>query len=312
MEKREPEGTSMKHEQAISDLASTRDGAKIVSTDKNGIIKVWDIFESHQLITEWTHLELESYPKITLSPDDGLAAVGQGTIGIYSLEGRRVDHSVKIATYLGSFSFSPDGDKIACSTCDNDIRVYNVKNGELILGPLQGHKQCIRRVLWSRDGSRIFSASYDQTIRYWDSVTGEQIGQPWMGHTDYMRSLSLSPDGSILASTSFDQTVRFWDTTTGHPIGQRLPHDQHITTANFLPSGESVVSAGWDGRVYLWQVPWLNATKHHVMSLLVSWHCCYYRACLIANVWCNANVSNITITTSYIPTKITGGPLLCI
>ena len=75
--------------------------------------------------------------------------------------------------------------------------------------------------------------------------------------TPTLYSLSFSPDGSILASTSFDHTVCFWDEATGDPIRQHLQHDQ-VSNVRFSPSGESVASAGWDGKLYLWQVPWLK------------------------------------------------------
>ena len=163
-------------------------------------------------------------------------------------------------------SFSPDGNKLACGT-DDDIRVYDVDSGTLVLTsvPLMGHRQWVRVVLWSRDGSRLFSGSTDRTIRGWNSETGEQIGQAWTGHEDSVLSLSLSPDGSILTSASSDHTVRFWDSATGDPIGRHLQHD-NVRTIRFSPSGESVASIGWDGKVYLWRVPWLNSIKDWVST----------------------------------------------
>ena len=255
------EGTPMEHESGITGLAVTQDGTKIISGDEDGKIKVWDV-QSHKLVKEWTHSE--TYPGIAISPDDRLIAVGGLVVAIYTMDGRQANHSVKGDEEVWSMAFSPDGKKLACSAYDN-IRVYDVDTGELILSPLKGHR--VASVLWPRDGSRLF-CSDDKTIRCWNSITGEQIERPWEGHTDSICSLSLSPHGSILASASWDKTVRFWDATTGNPTGQHLQHDDAVTTVCFSPSGEFVASAGWDGKIYLWRVPWLDSVENRVRTLI--------------------------------------------
>ena len=266
----EEEGTSIEHESQICGLAVTRDGKNIVSVGGDGKIKVWDV-KSHELVEEWTHPE--SWPEIAISLDDRLIAVGAWTVAIYTMEGRQVNHPIKVGDRMSSLCFSPDGTKVACGTRDGS-RVHDVDGGKLLLGLLQG--DWIRDVLWSRDGNRLFSSSDDKTIRCWNSETGEQIGHPWTGHKDSIRSLSLSPDGSILASASFDQTVRFWNATTGNPIKQHLQHDGQVNAVRFSPSGESVASAGWDGKVYLWRLNSMNL-KDWVIPPFMFWH--WYLPC---------------------------------
>ena len=258
LESGEQEGTSMwpVHERGICGLAVTGDGTNIASSDFGGTVKVWDV-ESHELVREWTHPE--SCLQIAISPDDQLIAVGAWMVAVYSMEGRQVGHSIDVGWAVYSMSFSPDGTKLACGTVCV-IHVYDVATGTLIL---ECHHDWVLDVVWSCDGSRLFSGSTDRTIRCWNSDTGETIGHPWTGHQNSILSLSLSPDGSILASSSSDHTVRFWDATTGDPIGQHLQHDK-VSTVRFSPSGESVASAGWDGKLYVWRVPWLNSVKDPV------------------------------------------------
>jgi WD40 repeat protein len=263
LEEEEEEGTSMEQESGIRGLAVTRDGTNIISCDVDGKIKVWDV-GSHEIVKEWTHPE--RCPEMAISPDDRLVAVGDLSVAIYTMEGRQVNDSIEADKVVWSMCFSPDGKKLARGTRD-DIRVYDVDSGTLILGPLRGHRRSVSCVLWSRDGSKLFSASNDNTIRCWNSDTGEQIGHSWTGHTNNILSLSLSPDGSILASASWDKTVRFWDPTTGNPIGQHLQHDKAVYEVRFSPSGKFVVSVG-GGNIYLWQVPWLNSAENRVRTLI--------------------------------------------
>ena len=106
-------------------------------------------------------------------------------------------------------SFSPDGTKLACGT-DNDIRVYDVDTGTLVLGPLWGHQGWVFDLLWSHDGNKLFSGSTDRTIRGWNSDTGEQIGQ-------------VTPTGYALSSSpQMNRSLRARPWTTPFVSGMRL------------------------------------------------------------------------------------------
>ena len=186
-----------------------------------------------------------------------------GAPAVYTMEGSLV---IKLEDDVWSVAFSPDGKKLACGTRDGNILIYDVKNGTLILGPLKGHESLVSSVLWSRDGSRLFTALWDEAICGWSSDMGEQIEQPWTGHTHWICSLSLSPDGSVLASVSLDKTVRFWDSTSGHLIGQHLQHDHPFFAIGLSPSCEFIASAGQDGNLYVWPMPWLNSINNLVTT----------------------------------------------
>ncbi|KAF8553449.1 WD40 repeat-like protein [Imleria badia] len=265
LESGKQEGTSMEHENKVDSLAVTRDGTKIVSSDEDGSIKMWNV-ESHELVQNWKAHSTISHA-LAISPDDRLVAVCNWTLGIYSMAGRQVNRAIEVGGLILSVAFSPDGNKLACGTlCD--IRIYEVSSGALMFGPLNGHKDMIWCVLWSPDGSRLFSASQDKTIRCWDSEIGRPIEYPWTGHTDKIYFLSLSPDGSILASASEDRTIRFWDAATGNPIrvGRHLDRVDAVTAVCFSPSGEFVASAGRQGMIYLWRVPWLHSIENQAIQ----------------------------------------------
>ena len=246
LESGKQEGVQMKHEGHVTKLTATRDGTKIISSGWSGKIKVWDV-KSHELVKEWTYWR--TYPKISISPDDRLMAVGSWDVDIWTMEGRHI-HSIKVGSSIWSLCFSPDGSKLACGT-GYGTQMYDVASGMLILGPLDGGG--VTDMVWSRDGSRLFSCSHS-TIRCWNSDTGQQIGHPWTGHTAVIHSLSLSPDGTILASVSWDKTARFWNTTTGDPVGQHPHRCDAVNAVCFSPCGEFVATAGWGTYIYICRV----------------------------------------------------------
>jgi WD40 repeat protein len=65
-------------------------------------------------------------------------------------------------------AFSPDSNFIA-STHGLAIRIWNVRNGDLVRGPWDGHTKRLTHLTFSPDGSTLASSSSDGTIRLWDT-----------------------------------------------------------------------------------------------------------------------------------------------
>ncbi|KAF9222319.1 WD40 repeat-like protein, partial [Gyrodon lividus] len=182
-----------------------------------------------------------------------------GLVRIWNVEdGEQEGMSMKHDGYVLCLAVTRDGKRILSGGYDHQMKVWSwhPSSGELLLGPIKGHKDYVNCVLWSLDGCRLFSASDDRSIRCWNSETGEPIGQPWTGHTYWVISLSLSPDGTRLASASHDHTVRLWDAQSGEPIEQPLQHDHWLRAVTFSPTGEFVACGGDDKKVSIWRVPW--------------------------------------------------------
>ena len=55
------------------------------------------------------------------------------------------------------------------------VRLWNSTTGDLILGPLRGHKYAINSAAYSPDGKHIITGSSDRTLKLWDSATGEIV-----------------------------------------------------------------------------------------------------------------------------------------
>ncbi|KIK96309.1 hypothetical protein PAXRUDRAFT_826106 [Paxillus rubicundulus Ve08.2h10] len=260
----EQEGSSMEHDGWIEGLAVTKDEKRILGGGNGKALRIWDV-ETQQLIEEWDGDT--TIRSIAVSPDGDLVASGHelGKITVREMDGGRVKYSLQAGSGgVYALCFSPDGTKLACGD-DQAIRVFDLENGNLILGPSKDHARRISFIVWSLDATQFFAASWDMTIRRWDSETGEEIGKPWTGHTSEVTSISLSPDGTKLASVSLDHTVRFWATDSGDLIGKLLYHDheQRIWAVTFSPSGEFVACGGSDQKVSIWRVPWWDDSKEH-------------------------------------------------
>ncbi|CAG7850025.1 SubName: Full=Uncharacterized protein {ECO:0000313/EMBL:CCA71170.1} [Serendipita indica DSM 11827] len=87
-------------------------------------------------------------------------------------------------------AFSPDGSRVASSSLDKTIRLWDANTGEQVGESLQGHSDKVWAVAFSPDGSRVVSGSLDKTIQLWAADTGEQVGEPLQGHSGSVNAVA--------------------------------------------------------------------------------------------------------------------------
>ncbi|KAG9091757.1 hypothetical protein FS749_016304 [Ceratobasidium sp. UAMH 11750] len=136
---------------------------------------------------------------------------------------------------VASLAYSLDGARIASSSDDNTIRIWDARTGQSVGQPLQGHTNSVHSVAYSPDGAFIVSGSIDNTIRIWEAHTGQSVGQPLQRHTNLVRSVAYSPDGAYIVSGSYDKTIRIWDVQSCAVMGDISESGDTSTQPN-IPS----------------------------------------------------------------------------
>ena len=53
-------------------------------------------------------------------------------------------------------------------------------------------------------------------------------------------------------TASEDKTARLWDAASGKPIGEPMKHEDTVSSAQFSPDGQRVVTASGDKTARLW------------------------------------------------------------
>ncbi|KAF8733634.1 WD40 repeat-like protein, partial [Rhizoctonia solani] len=147
------------------------------------------------------------------------------TQGLLHLQGSVIDKSqtALLATWSqwmspNSLAFSPGGSRLAVGFDGGTVHVLYDHNGDVALGPLEGHTGQVSCVAFSPDGSLLVSGSEDGTIFVRDAQTGNLIYDPIRGHESVVTSVCFSPNGKYLLSGSDDQTTRMWDSGNGSLI----------------------------------------------------------------------------------------------
>ena len=108
--------------------------------------------------------------------------------------------------------FNPDGTRIASSSNDHTIRLWEAATGRH-LWTLSGHGGTPFGLSFSPDGTRLASSSTEQTVKIWDVATGLEL-QSLVGHKFWAHDVAFSADGQHLASAGYDGSVRVWHAPT--------------------------------------------------------------------------------------------------
>jgi hypothetical protein len=111
-------------------------------------------------------------------------------------------------------AFSPDGDTLASSGWDNDLRLWDVKTGEALrVLPSEGGPARVRTLTFSPDGSTLVSSGTpDEGYTFWDLRKARAWGRVPADHLcDYLR---YTADGRVLAAV-FGMARSFWLVTPG-------------------------------------------------------------------------------------------------
>ncbi|MCY2990006.1 MAG: protein kinase, partial [Planctomycetota bacterium] len=188
---------------------------------------------------------------------------------------------------------SPDGRQLATGDVTGVVRLWDVADGRL-LQEQQGHRATITSFAFSPDGEVLLSGSNDGTVVPW-SIGGSvellaqatmvrrpqlvtlarvlvedglaQLSATLRGET-HTRLIPLQPvpqDGPVV-SVGFDSSGERWLAATqdgrvsvfadlGVPASLTFRHAAQVRKSLFGPDDSSILAAGFDGIVRVWNVP---------------------------------------------------------
>jgi WD40 repeat protein len=150
-------------------------------------------------------------------------------------------------------AFSPDGQRLAWSTQDGLIYLWDVP-GQKIIETLENPSTTfIYSIAFSPDGNTLATAGADNYVVLWDVTPGQpaRITQPRLFAKNIVHSISYNRDGSQLALASGSQ-IQIWDTALRRHIITLKGHNDTVNSVSWSPDGSRLASGGDDSRVWIW------------------------------------------------------------
>jgi WD40 repeat protein len=169
--------------------------------------------------------------------------------------------SVDLVGHAGQITgaaWAPGGDRVATSSEDGTVRVWDARSGEIIR-KLEGHSGPVNDVAWSPDGEFIASAGDDAKVRVWRAADGFPV-MALEGHNGPVRGVAWSPQRSSPLLLSYrdrqneEDASRIWNVETRQQVMALTGNDgSNVHEAYWNATGDYIAAITDRYEVYLWR-----------------------------------------------------------
>ncbi|MGQ0672089.1 MAG: protein kinase domain-containing protein [Hyphomicrobium sp.] len=240
------------HTGPVSALAYSSDGRTLVTSGKDGSLKVWNINGSSLIRT----IELDDGPatSLALSGPEVLTGHANGQVVLWNYErAEKVAAFKRSEAEVWSLTYAGGSNRFAAAGPDGKVAIWDTAQVSAPLQIMDAHESIASAVAFGRSerGPLLASGGADKQVKLWNLDTFDSVRR-YRGHGDYLTALTFSADGKMLASASLDGAIRIWSTASNRTLRRLTGHKGKVGSLAFSPAGDALVSAGEDGQVRIW------------------------------------------------------------
>jgi serine/threonine protein kinase/WD40 repeat protein len=175
-------------------LAFHGDGRRLAIGHGDGTISVYDL----QTGKCQGRLEIGGVPNaLAFHPRNGQLAVAcYVDIRLFDVDtGKKLAslRDAKIGSWQYCLAWHPDGRRLAATSDDRKIHIWDTETATEAMPPLEGHNGGGIRMAFNHAGDRLLSAGWDSQTRLWDTVTGRMLLTMFGSY-----AFQFSPDDSFM------------------------------------------------------------------------------------------------------------------
>jgi eukaryotic-like serine/threonine-protein kinase len=212
---------------SIRAAAVNASGTQIVTGDRMGMVRIWD-----------------------LTMDDG------------KVESDLALKTEKFGGVINAVAFDADDMTVAVATTNRRAYLWEINTGKR-RPPLEGHKGPVYGIAFSSDGKTVATVSWDHTIKLWDKKTGEMIGEIPDAHDEGIWAVTFSSCGGRLATAGQEGLVKIWDVPSRTEVSRFSRHLGTVHAVRYEPNCYTLYSGGRDGTVRVWNTQTAESGGKH-------------------------------------------------
>jgi len=250
----------------IIEIAFSPDGKWLVSANRRGeegsgfgsSLELW-------LGPDWMPMGIlygapRALSTVAFSPDSKLFFTAyaspeyqDNSVDFWNTASWRITDTLMTGTVL-QIAISPNNKLLAVSPNRYAIKIRDMEGDEWLYNFHTSFTGAVNTMTFSPDGRTLATGHYDGLIRLWDMNTGQKIREIETGSV--VQSLAFNRDGRLLASGgSFeDSRIRIWDIVNANMLRELTGHENGIDHLVFSPNDQYLVSASYDGSIWMWGI----------------------------------------------------------
>src|SRR5260221_12660897 len=203
----------------MTGIAFDPTGARVVTSNEDGTVKIWDAATGRVLQTLSGHAS--GVMDVAFSPDGNHVATASRdtTIKIWDVSPSAGSEWINLIGHTDRVYdavYSPDGKYIATAGIEGIAKLWDAITGKEFR-TFTASNGSVWSVAFSPDGTRLVTGSGDLTntgaVQVCDVATGKELLT--ISVDDFSGRLALSPDGLLLATGGLTGKVTFWNAQTG-------------------------------------------------------------------------------------------------
>jgi WD40 repeat protein/DNA-binding SARP family transcriptional activator len=232
---------SKTEESAVTDLAFSGDGARVVAAFDDGSIRVMSTRGDPAEIRLRGHED--EVRGVALTPDGQqvFTAGADGKVLLWDVADGAAPRELYSGPAQNAVAVSPDGRLVVAVGEHREVKVWNARSRTRVR-TFDGMSDQGLAVAFSRDSRRFATGGRDGVIRVWSAAGGPLLSE-LRGQGGRIYDVGFGPGNDRLVSAGDDGTVKTWD--SGTALGWFVPGD--AGPADFAQDGSAIATVGGDG-----------------------------------------------------------------
>ncbi|KAG8526877.1 uncharacterized protein KY384_008306 [Bacidia gigantensis] len=232
-------------------------GSNILGVGLSKSVYMWN--SATGLVNKLCELQEDTVTSVSWIQRGTHLAIGteKGLVQIWDAEKQRrlrtmTGHTARVGALAWNDHILTSGSR------DRLIYHRDVRQPEMHVRKLSGHKQEVCGLKWNTEDGQLASGGNDNKLMVWDKLS-EQPTWKFEDHTAAVKAIAWSPHQSRLLASgggTADRRIRFWDTKLGQCVSELDTGSQVCNLAWSKNSNELVSTHGYSqNQIVVWKYP---------------------------------------------------------